>query len=250
MKIRQMAKDIDEKIEELKEHIRQQLSVNNKNFEQTCEKLFQKFKNEFKEEFAKELKKRGDKIEKLEFDKAMLQKYILEIKKQNLTNRSEIEELEQYGRRQCLRFEGALTEQNETSDKVLSKIMDMCKEAGVDIPDAVIDRAHGIREAFFDNTRKKACKSFIVCFTTAHYRTMVYRAKKNMKNNMRVKLDLRKKRYNLLISANIFVANINSVKFCCAGINCRPKIKWSNDSLNDEFFHSLNQFKDMTNIDE
>ena len=56
MKMRQMAEDIDEKIKELKSHIQQQLSVNNKNFEQTCEKLFQKFKNEFKEEFAKELK--------------------------------------------------------------------------------------------------------------------------------------------------------------------------------------------------
>ena len=51
-----MAKNIDEKIEELKEHIHQQLSVNNKHFEETCEKLFEKFKNEFKEEFAKELK--------------------------------------------------------------------------------------------------------------------------------------------------------------------------------------------------
>ena len=50
-----------------------------------------------KKEFAKELKKRDDKIEKLKSDKAMLQKHILEIKKQNLTNQSEIEELEQYG---------------------------------------------------------------------------------------------------------------------------------------------------------
>ena len=47
-----------------------------------------------KKEFAKELKKRDDKIEKLKSDKAMLQKHILEIKKQNLTNQSEIEELE------------------------------------------------------------------------------------------------------------------------------------------------------------
>ena len=158
--------------------------------------------------------------------------------------------MEQYGRRHCLRFEGAPAEQNETSDKVLSKVMDMCKEAGVDIPDAVIDRAHGIGEACFDNKRNKACKSIIVRFTTAYYRTMAYRTKKNMKNNMRVKLDLKRKRYNLLVSTNKFVANINSVKFCCADINCRPKIKWSNDSLNDEFFHSLNEFKKMTNIDE
>ena len=93
----------------------------------------------------------------------MLQKHIIEIKKQNLTNQSEIEEVEQYGRRQCLRFEGVPTEQfegvpteqNETSDKVLSKVVDMCKEAGGDIPDTVIDRAHRIGEAYFDNNRRK-----------------------------------------------------------------------------------------------
>ena len=148
-----------------------------------------------KKEFAKELKKRDDEIEKLESDKAMLQKYILEIKKQNLTNQSEIEELEQYRRRQCLKFEGVPTEQNETSDKLLSKVVDMCKEAGVDILDTVIDGALRIGEAYFDNKRKKNCKSIIVRFTTFYHRTMVYRAKKNIKNNVRVKLDLTKKRY-------------------------------------------------------
>ena len=250
MRTRQMAKDIDEKIEELKEHIHQQLSFNNKHFEETCEKLFEKFKNEFKEEFAKELKKRDNKIEKLKSDKVMLQKHILEIKKQNLTNQSEIEELEQYGRRQCLRFEGVPTEQNETSDKVLSKVMDMCKEAGVDIPDTVIDTAHRIEGAYFDNKRKKNCKSIIVRFTTFRHRTMVYRAKKNIKSNVRVKLDLTKKRYNFFVSANKFVAYINSVKFRYADINCRPKTRWSHDSLNDEFFHSLNELKEIVNIYE
>ena len=239
MRTRQMAKDIDEKIEELKEHINQQLSVNNKHFEETCEKLFEKFKNEFKEEFSKELKKRDEKIEKLESDKAMLQKHILEIKKQVLANQSEIEELEQYGRRQCLRLEGVPIEKNETSDKVLSKVMHMCKEAGVDIPDMVIDRAHRIGKTYTDNKTKKSCKSIIVRFTTFRHRTMVYRAKKNMKNNVRVKLDLTKKRYNLFMSANKFVANNDSVKFCYTDINCRPKIKWQDDSLNDEV---TNQF--------
>ena len=57
----------------------------------------------------------------------MLQKHILEIKKQNLTKQSQIEELEQYDRRQWFRFEGAPTEQYETSDKVLFEAVDMCK---------------------------------------------------------------------------------------------------------------------------
>ena len=52
---------------------------------------------------------------------------------------------------------------------------------------------------------------------------MVYRAKNNMKNNVRVKLDLTKKRYNLLVSADKIVANINSVKFCYADITADRK---------------------------
>ena len=79
---------------------------------------------------------------------------------------------------------------------------------------------------------------------------MVCCAKKNMKNNVRVKLDPTKKRYNLLVSANKFVTNINSVKFCYAGINCRPKIKWPGDSLNYELFHSFNELKEIVDIDE
>ena len=213
----------------------------------------------------------------------MLQMHFLEIMKQNLANQSEVEELEQYGRRQCLRFEGVPTEQNENNKhcvksvhiwsysgldwsefsrirtecwkmrtritpntgtfyavKVLSKVVDMCKEAGVDIPDTVIDRAFQIGEAYVNNKRKKNCKSIIVRFTTFCHRTMVSRAKKNMKNNVRVKLELTKKRFNLLVSANKLVTNISSVKFCYADMSYRPKIKWSDDSMNDEFFHSLN----------
>ena len=120
----------------------------------------------------------------------------------------------------------------------------------MDIPDTVTDRACRIGEAYFCNKRKKNCKSIIVCFTTFSHRTIVYCAKKSMKNNVQVKLNLTKKRYNLLASVNKFVANINSVKFCYADINCRPNIIWSDDSLNDEFFHSLNELKELVNIDE
>ena len=81
--------------------------------------------------------------------------------------------------------------------------MHMCKEAGVNIPDTVIDRAHRIGKTYTDNQTKKSCKSIIACFTTFPHRTMVYHAKKNMNNNVRVKLDLTKKRYNLLLSANL-----------------------------------------------
>ena len=68
-------------------------------------------------------------------------------------------------------------------------------------------------------------------FSCCH-RTIVYRTKKNMKCPVRVKIDLTKKRHNLLVSANKYISNIDSVKFCYADINCRLKIKWEAESIN------------------
>lgn len=95
----------------------------------------------------------------------MLQKHILAVKKQNAANQTEIEELEHYGWRQCLRFEGVLIEKNGTSDKVLTRVMDLWKEVGVNIPDTVIDRAHRRGVAYINNKSKKGCKNIILHFT-------------------------------------------------------------------------------------
>ena len=122
MRTRQMA-NFEEKFEELKEHIQQQFCHINKQFEESCEKFFEKFRNQIKEDFANELNKRDERSKQLESDKAMPQKHILKVKKQNVANQSEIEVLEQYGRRQCLRFEGVTIERNETSDKVLTDVL-------------------------------------------------------------------------------------------------------------------------------
>ena len=97
----------------------------------------------------------------------MLQSQILEIKKQNLQNQQEIEELEQYESRLCPRFEG--TEKNETSDKVLEKIMGICKELDLEIPDTAIDGAHRIGVPYVNKTTKKSCKNVIFWFPTFRF---------------------------------------------------------------------------------
>ena len=60
---------------------------------------------------------------------------------------------------------------------------------------------------------------------------------------VRVKIDLTKKRHNLLVSANTYVSNIDSIKFCYADINRRLKIKWEDESINDTIFYSLAELK-------
>ena len=111
-----------------------------------------KSRKQFELQFTNELKKESKIREELESDKIMLESQILETKKQNLKNQLEIEELEWYLRRLCLRFQGIPTEKNETIDKVLEKITGICKESGIGIPDTVIDRAHRIGVPYVDKT--------------------------------------------------------------------------------------------------
>ena len=103
--------------------------------------------------------------------------------------------------------------------------MGICKESGVEILDTDIDWAHRIGVLYVDKTTKRSCKSVIFRLSSFHQRITVYQAKKNMKNFVRFKIDLTKKCHNLLVSANTYISNINSVKFCYADVNCRPKKK-------------------------
>ena len=63
------------------------------------------------------------------------------------------------------------------------------------MPDVVIDRAHRIDKAYTDKTSGLKCKSIIVRFTTFCHRTMFYHSSKNLKRNVKVKLDLTKKQF-------------------------------------------------------
>lgn len=63
------------------------------------------------------------------------------------------EELEQYGRRLCLRIDLVHVEKGETSEGVLRKVTSMCEEADLDILDAALDRAHCIGNKYVDNSK-------------------------------------------------------------------------------------------------
>ena len=117
--------------------------------------------------------------------------------------------------------------------------------AGVDIPNEVIDRVYGIGPSYTNKNLNVECKSVIVRFTTFGHRTMVYRAKKKMKQGVRVKLDLTKCRYTLLIDANKVVKQILDIKFCYADINCWLKIKCVDESIDDKFFSSMNELQEI-----
>ena len=128
--------------------------------------------------------------------------------------------------------------------------MGTLKNSGVEIPDTVIDGAHRISLPYVVKTTKRQCKSIIIRFSTIRHRKIIFRAKKNMMSPLRLKIDLTKKRHNLLVSENKYDSNINSLKFCYADIKCRLKIRWEDESISDTFFYSLAELKNHINPDE
>ena len=150
---------------------------------------------------------------------------VSELHKLNIENQTNNEDLEQYGRRLCLRIDGVQVVENETSVDVLASVKKLFDDAQVEISNAVIDRARRIGGNYVDRKSKKSCKSIIVRFTTFRHRTMFYRAKSKLKNGTRVKRDLTKSRLTLLNKANEHVQNIPSINFCYADVNCRLKVK-------------------------
>ena len=92
-----------------------------------------------------------------------------------------IEVQEQYNRRLCLRISGIKVPRSgkETAEESVEKVNAVFKELKVDIPDAVLDRAH--RNGKPKMVGKMKVHQMIVRFTTWRHRTLVYRARKNSK---------------------------------------------------------------------
>ena len=163
---------MDKKIDELKTYLEERLTAQETNLKELSNNLVEKLTSEL----TSELKIQTERINQLEDDKSLLQKQVLELKKENIKNLVASEENEPYGRRLCLRIDGIPTEKN-----VLHKVTEMWTEAAIDIPNELVDRALRIGPSYTDKKSNVECKSVIVRFTTFRHRAMVYRAKKKMK---------------------------------------------------------------------
>ena len=117
----------------------------------------------------------------MESENQMLKHQVSELRRLNISNQNNHEELEQYGRRLCLRIDGVPTKANESSDDVLDSVKSLFKEAKVDIPESIIYRAHSAGSRYLDAYSNNYCKSIIIRFTTFRHRAMFYRAKNKLK---------------------------------------------------------------------
>ena len=125
----------------------------------------------------------------------MLQKHVNNLK--DMCD-SKLDDLEQYGRRQCLRIDGVAFKEGERPSEVLTKVKELLVKSESVIPDDCLDRAHRIGKPYKDRTSGIRNQSIIVKFTNFRYRTLFYQNRKKLNGKTRVKLDLTKRRYSLL----------------------------------------------------
>ena len=200
--------------------------------------IIQELKKEIREETQELMKDQENKIVKLESTISMLQNHVL--KHQSAENVKRSEELEQYGRRLCLRFDGIPTVKNEKAPDVLVNIKKNWEEneliqkkwedEGLTMPGTVIDRAHRIGRLYIDREKNVECQSVIMRLTTFRHRTQLYKVRKLMEN-ISVKLDLTKHRYQILKEARRIIEGIDEVEYVYADINCRLKVKMGDDTI-------------------
>ena len=213
--------------------------------------LLSQLKNEVMEEVKAAIQERNNKIVELESTVKMLQKHVTNLKEvcnsKIQDNDSKIDQLEQYGRRQCLRIEGVPFKKEEDSDVVLSKVKELIVESGIEVPDACLDRAHRIGKPYFDSKDKKY-QSIIVKFSTFRHRTLLYKNRKKIKSGARVKLDLTRKNYNLLKSANELVLTSEEFLYAFADINCRLKLRASDNT--ERVFDSILELQNILGLSQ
>ena len=134
---------------------------------------------------------------------------------------------------------GAEHQVKEKSQEVLEKVVNIMKEFEAEISESFLDRAHRIGPTYTDNNNGKKMQSIIVRFTTFRHRTLLYANRKNIKSGARIRLDLTKDRYNLLVSARKRLNNCPEVNYVYADINCRLKVKLADES--HKFFESMEE---------
>ena len=151
------------------------------------------------------------------------------------------EELEQYSRRQCLRFQGIVKPRKEKVEDVINLVKDCFAEHTVYIPDTVLDRAHRIGPVYKDKSDQNI-QGIIVKFNNFRYRSIFYKNRKKLKQGKHVRIDLTSYRYNFLKKANVLIKRMKmeNTVYTFADVNCR--LKFVNKENGEEaFFDKLEE---------
>ena len=118
---------VTRKMTDLKEEI---LAKIDEKFNELKNDFLTEIKEQIKNEVTAAINNEMKKREELESTVSMLQQHVREYQKWINKLKDDGEELEQYGRRLCLRIDGVPSTDKETSDEVLEKVKSLASESG------------------------------------------------------------------------------------------------------------------------
>ena len=118
---------MDERIAKLEENFDVKFNDLRERMKAFIQNFFAEF-TEMKKIFLELFSQQEETINILQLEKAMLQQQTISLKSAMCTSESNIEELEQYGRRMCVRIESISVAENETSEDVFNNVLDMHKK--------------------------------------------------------------------------------------------------------------------------
>ena len=148
-----------------------------------------------------------------------------------------IDDLEQYGRREYLRFSGFEVKENESKEEFESKVKGYIKNClTVHIEESEFNRIHRIGLKI--NKNGKVFQQITAKFKGFAPRTKVYRARKHKAD---ISIHLTKRCYLLLKDAYRKAKNSANVDFACADINCSLCLRLKNGDR--KFFNSLEELE-------
>ena len=134
-----MLTTMEQKIEDIRKHMDKKFEYQESSFSAIgkgiCSTVFESFEKIIKEQ----MEKQNEGISKLVADKCLLQEQVMCLKHANVQMLNSKGQLEQYGRRLCLRINEVPVKSDETNDDVLKHVKEMCDEVELDIPNTVID---------------------------------------------------------------------------------------------------------------
>ena len=141
-------------------------------------------------------------INNLKSENETLKSQVVELEKKVAANESNIDSLEQYGRRNILRISGIPEDPNESTD---TKVLDLATDLNLNLFSHDIDRSHRVGKPIPGKTR-----DIIVKFSRYNARRMLYEVRKDLREvedreSVFINEDLTKRRSKLLYDARILV---------------------------------------------
>ena len=179
-------------------------------------KLLELEKNQCTRKVDKSLSKRAELVESLEKSVDALEPLqervdVLESQLKVLEGLDRrIDEVEQYGRRTCLRFNNTQVSKDSSKEDCAKIISNIRKETKSSVGKQAIDRAHRIRPKK-TNKGGITTQQIIVHFNSFTVRTKVNRNRTKITSNVKVGLDLTKSRLRMLLDAQAVAAQNSDV---------------------------------------